>query len=144
MPRISHHRRMQPFRFEWRGAFSNDALNALHAEAFQHPVLNHDWVTRLERHSLGWVCAFDVDGALVGFVNVPWDGGPHAFIIDTVVAHHARGRGVGRRLVAIAAEQARAAGCRWLHVDFERRHSRFYLDACGFAPTAAGLVDLTR
>lgn len=38
----------------------------------------------MNRHSLGWVCA-RFDGALVGFVNVAWDGAAHAFILDTVV-----------------------------------------------------------
>jgi GNAT superfamily N-acetyltransferase len=133
-----------PYRFAWRGAFSNQAMNALHAEAFDHPVFDHDWFGQLQRHSLGWVCAFDADDALVGLVNVPWDGNAHAFIVDTVVADRAQGRGVGTRLIAIAAQNAKAAGCRWLHVDFEESASRFYLDACGFAPTDAGLIDLTR
>jgi GNAT superfamily N-acetyltransferase len=135
---------MQPYRFEWRAALPNGAMNELHAEAFEHPVADHDWVAQLERHSLGWVCAFDVDDALVGFVNVPWDGNAHAFIIDTAVAGRARGQGVGTRLIAIAAQNAKAAGCRWLHVDFDIRYTPFYLDACGFVPTAAGLIDLTR
>ncbi|HZN19806.1 MAG TPA: hypothetical protein VFB84_16720 [Micromonosporaceae bacterium] len=45
-------------------------------------------------------------------------------------------------LVAEATRQARAAGCRWLHVDFEDRHRAFYLDACGFTSTSAGLIAL--
>ena len=135
---------MQPYRFAWRGPFSNAAMNALHAEAFDHPVLDHDWVRQLEGHSLGWVCAFDADDALVGVVNVPWDGDAHAFIVDTAVTARVRGQGVGTRLVAIAARHAKAAGCRWLHVDFEQAVAPFYLTACGFAPTSAGLIDLTR
>jgi len=46
-------------------------------------------------------------------------------------------------VAAGAAEGARAAGCHWLHVDFEPELRVFYVDACGFASTAAGLVDLT-
>jgi GNAT superfamily N-acetyltransferase len=133
---------MQHYRFEWRATFTNEAMNALHAEAFNHPVLDHDWVGQLEDHSLGWACAFDRNDALVGFVNVPWDGDTHAFIVDTAVADRARGRGVGTQLVAVAKRHAKAAGCRWLHVDFDQPISRFYLDACGFVPTAAGLIDL--
>ena len=45
----------------------------------------HDWASRLHGHSLGWVCARR-DGELIGFVNVAWDGGAHAFVLDTVVA----------------------------------------------------------
>jgi hypothetical protein len=44
--------------------------------------------------------------------------------------------------VAIAVEESRAAGCEWLHVDFEDHLRSFYFDACGFQPTNAGLVRL--
>jgi hypothetical protein len=62
-------------RFEWRGEFLNEGLNRLHAEAFEHQITDHDWLQQVNAHSLGWVCAFEGDGELVGFVNVPWDGG---------------------------------------------------------------------
>ena len=83
-------------RYEWRAPFANAAVNALHAEGFAHPVLDIDWRSQVERHSLGWVCAFDAD-RLVGFVNVAWDGGVHAFVIDTLVAGDRRHDGIGRR-----------------------------------------------
>ena len=35
------------------------------------------------------------DDGLVGFVNVPWDGAVHAFVVDTSVALRARRRGIG-------------------------------------------------
>lgn len=41
-----------------------------------------------------------------------------------------------------AADGARTAGWEWLHVDVERRLERFSVDACGFPPTAAGLMRL--
>ncbi|WP_238431616.1 class I SAM-dependent methyltransferase [Streptomyces cavernae] len=97
-----------------------------------------DWPTRLGRHSLGWVWAWN-DDSLIGFVNVVWDGGVHAFILDTVVARHCRAQGVGAALVETAAHEARAAKCQWLHVDFEEHWRPYYLDACGFKETAAGL-----
>lgn len=132
-----------PYRFQWRAEFSNQWLNALHAEAFNHAVLDDDWLAQVRTHSLGWVCAFDGD-TLIGFVNVPWDGDLHAFIIDTAVLRRYERQGVGRRLVALAAERARAGGCQWLHVDFDEEGlRRFYFDACGFVPTIAGLIDLT-
>ncbi|MEV4535346.1 GNAT family N-acetyltransferase [Asanoa sp. NPDC049518] len=102
-----------------------------------------DWWDRVHRHSLGWVCARQ-GGALVGFVNVAWDGGSHAFVLDTVVDQVVRRQGVGARLVRLAADQARAAGVAWLHVDFEPHLRDFYLDACGFTPTHAGLIALDR
>ena len=128
--------------YEWRGPFRNAELSALHAAGFGQPAREHDWQAQAERHSLGWVCARDGAG-LAGFINVAWDGGSHAFILDTVVAPRLRHHGTGTRLVAVAAEGARAAGCAWLHVDFEPALGSFYWDTCGFRPTSAGLIDLS-
>ncbi|GLF99536.1 GNAT family N-acetyltransferase [Streptomyces yaizuensis] len=137
--------------YDWRGDFDNAAVDALHAEAFGHDPVPTDWRTRVHRHSLGWVCAREGggqsgqggSGGLVGFVNVAWDGGAHAFVLDTMVARNTRGSGVGTELVTTAARGARAAGCAWLHVDFEEHLRPFYLGACGFRPTDAGLIALT-
>ena len=125
----------------WRGKIDNDALNALHADAFGHGVYNDDWRTQTARHSLGWVTAHD-DGRLVGFLNVPWDGRVHAWLQDVIVSSLDRHRGIGRAMVAVAADHSRAAGCEWLHVDFDEEHREFYIDACGFKPSAAGLIEL--
>ncbi|HKN98769.1 MAG TPA: GNAT family N-acetyltransferase [Pseudonocardiaceae bacterium] len=130
-----------PVTYEWRGDFDNGSLNALHAEGFGHDRLDVDWRAMVHRHSLGWVCAHDGD-ELVGFVNVAWDGDMHAFVLDTLVATPFRRRGVGRQLVATAVHHARAAGCEWLHVDFEDHLTGFYFGACGFRPTNAGLIAL--
>ncbi|HBW21646.1 MAG TPA: GNAT family N-acetyltransferase [Actinobacteria bacterium] len=127
--------------YEWRGTFSNAELNALHAEGFGHRLLADDWQAQLSRHSLGWVCARDSED-LVGFVNVAWDGGVHAFILDTLVRASAQRRGVGTQLVLLAAQRARAAGCEWLHVDFEDHLRPFYFESCGFTPANAGLIAL--
>lgn len=127
--------------WEWRGAFTNEEINQLHAEGFDHAYAEDDWIDRLSRLSLGWVTARDGQG-LVGFVNVIWDGGAHAFIEDTLVSHRARRQGVGKRLLAVATEQAREAGCEWIHVDFDDHLKGFYFDACGFRPTNAGLIQL--
>jgi len=127
--------------YEWRGEFENAAVNALHAEGFGHAYLEDDWRAQVHRHSLGWVCAWE-DGALVGFVNVAWDGGVHAFVLDTMVAGRARRRGIGRGLVSTAVARAREAGCEWLHVDFEEHLVEFYFSGCGFTPTRAGLIAL--
>ena len=130
--------------FEWRGAFGNDEINALHAEAFRTRVFDEsdwNWWDLVSAHSLGWVVARD-DDVLVGFVNVLWDGLVHAWIQDTMVAVTTRGRGVGTRLVALATDGARTAGCEWLHVDFDDHLRDFYFLACGFRPTNAGLIAL--
>lgn len=128
--------------YEWRGGVDSAELNRLHAEGFDHRVLDDDWWGQLSRHSLGWVCARQ-DGGLVGFVNVAWDGGVHAFVLDTLVAGRLRRQGLGARLVAVATEHARAAGCEWLHVDFDDHLRPFYFERCGFTPTNGGLIALT-
>jgi ribosomal protein S18 acetylase RimI-like enzyme len=128
-------------RYEWRGEFTNDALNALHAEGFGHRLLTDDWWGQVNRHSLGWVCAYDGD-ELVGWVNVPWDGGVHAFIIDTLASPRVQRQGIGTELVAIAARESANAGCEWLHVDFDDHLAGFYFESCGFRPTQAGLIAL--
>ena len=92
------------------------------------------------QRSLTHVGAYD-GAVLVGFVNVAWDGGIHAFILDTCVDPVCRGQGVAGRLLAQAAETARARGAEWLHVDFEPGLEPLYRRA-GFGPTAAGLMRL--
>ncbi len=126
-------------RYTWRGEFENAEVNALHAEGFGHRVLEDDWSAQVQRYSLGWVCARDGDD-LIGWVNVPWDGGVHAFILDTLVASRMRRHGIGRQMIVIASEEARAAGCEALHVDFGPELTSFYIEACGFTPTPAGLM----
>lgn len=123
-------------RNEWRGYFGNDDLNQLHAAAFTHRVLDDDWWTQVTAHSLGWVCAYSND-SLVGFVKVAWDGGVHAFVLDTMVDQSVRRLGIGTRLVAEAVIGARQAGCEWLHVDFEGHLRDYYFEACGFTPADA-------
>ncbi len=131
----------EPTRYEWRGEFASAEVDALHAEGFDHALLGDDWRGQVERHSLGWVCARQGD-RLVGFVNVAWDGSVHAFVLDTMVTAAARRQGIGAELVAEAVRGSRAAGCEWLHVDFEDHLRAFYFDACGFTPTNAGLIQL--
>jgi GNAT superfamily N-acetyltransferase len=101
------------------------------------------WWDQVRPHSLGWVTARLGDGALVGFVNVAWDGADHAFLVDTKTRPDRQRRGIGTAVVRLAALRARDAGCEWLHVDFESRYRSFYLEACGFAGTDnAGLIHL--
>lgn len=129
--------------YEWRGAFDDAEVDSLHAEGFGHAPSRDGWWGRVTRHGRGWVCA-RANGALVGFVNVAWGGASHAFILDTVVAQTMRRRGIGVRLIVVAVDEARAAGVGWLHVDCERDLRDFYLEACGFTPTPAGLIALSQ
>jgi tRNA(Met) C34 N-acetyltransferase TmcA len=60
-----------------------------------------------------------------------------------MVASDSRNHGIGATLVSTAREACRQAGCEWLHVDFGSDLLRFYHQACGFAPTSAGILHLT-
>ena len=113
-------------------------LSALHHRAFspdqpEPDAATRPWADRLERHSLTWVGAFSA-GRLVGFVHAVWDGGTHAFILDTMVDPGFQRLGIGRDLVAGNRRGIRA-GCDWVHVDYEPEYATFYEHACGFRPT---------
>ncbi len=82
------------------------------------------------------------DGSLVGFVNVAWDGGDHAFLLDTRVRADLQRRRIRTELVRRAVLHAQHAACEWMHVDFEMGLAPFYLEACGFRSTPAGLIHL--
>ncbi|MDL2397427.1 GNAT family N-acetyltransferase [Rhizobium mayense] len=116
----------------------NKALNALWATAWQEAAAR-DFSAILSR-SLAHIGAFD-GMRLVGFVNVAWDGGIHAFILDTCVAPEFRRQGIATRLVEMATNVARDRGAEWLHVDFEPHLTGFYRSLV-FAATEAGLIRL--
>jgi GNAT superfamily N-acetyltransferase len=87
---------------------------------------------------LAHICAYH-DGRLVGFIKLAWDGGIHAFVLDTTVHPDYQRRGIGRWLVERAVEVAGRSGVEWLHVDYEPTLEVFYA-RCGFRPTPAGLM----
>jgi ribosomal protein S18 acetylase RimI-like enzyme len=126
---------------DWRGPLTDDEMVDLVKSHGGRPVPG--WWDRIRPHSFGWVTARDGTGLLVGFVNVVTDGGDHAFLIDPKTRGTHQRRGIGTRLVTFAAEHAQAAGCEWLHVDFEDELAAFYFHACGFEPTRAGLIHLS-
>ena len=126
--------------YSWRSPVADEEMVELVRSHGGRPEVG--WWDRIRPHSLGWVTARIADGALVGFVNVAWDGGDHAFLLDTKTRGTHQRRGIATRLVGIAAHEAKAAGCEWLHVDFQDELAPFYLDACGFRTTAAGLIHL--
>lgn len=119
---------------------ANAELAPLSAAAWGHLEDNHfDFQAVLQR-SLCHVGAYAGD-RLVGFVNVAWDGGMHAFLLDTQVHPDFQRRGIATQLVLTATEQSRRRGAHWLHVDFEPHLESFYRN-CGFRPTLAGLIKL--
>lgn len=117
---------------------SPEDLNDLFSAAWEdHSKRNFGSILR---RSLAYVCAYSGE-SLIGFVNVAWDGGRHAFLLDTTVHPERRLQGIGRELVRLAAAEAKDRGVEWLHVDFEP-HLRPFYDGCGFRTTDAGLMRL--
>lgn len=116
----------------------NAALNALFATAWEGHT-ESDFGPVLSR-SLLYMCAYAGE-TLVGFVNLAWDGGVHAFLLDTTVHAQWQHQGIGRRLVIRAVEAARERGIEWIHVDYEPHLGSFY-QSCGFQPTLAGIIHL--
>ena len=128
-----------PIELTWRGPVTDAEMVELVESHGGEAVPG--WWDRVSPHSLGWVAARD-GGALVGFVNVAWDGCDHAFLLDTKTRGSHQHEGIGTAVVRLAVERARDAGCEWLHVDFRSELRPFYLGACGFRSTDAGLVHL--
>ena len=124
----------------WRGPLTDDEMVDLVGSHGGTPVPG--WWDLIRPQSLGWVTARLGHGEVIGFVNVVSDGGDHAFLIDTKTRGSYGRRGVGTRVVKFAARHAKAAGCKWLHVDFDDHLAAFYFGACGFEPTNAGLINL--
>ena len=126
--------------YQWRGEVEDEELVSL-TQSHGGRASPGSW-DRSRPYSLGWVSGRHDDGSLVGFVNVAWDGGDHAFLLDPKVRPVHQHAGVGTELVRKAVVHAKEAGCEWLHVDFEDDLALFYFEACGFPPTQAGLIHL--
>ncbi len=129
---------MMPVTYQISPSVENTALNALFSAAWDAHQLT-DFEAK-HRYSLLYVCAFAGD-RIVGYVNAAWDGGVHAFLLDTTVHPDYQHQGIGSRLVREAADAAKIRGIEWLHVDFEPHLTDFYR-ACGFVHTEAGLMNL--
>jgi GNAT superfamily N-acetyltransferase len=113
-------------------------LNALFAAAW--PTHGPREFQPILRQSLAYLCAMRVD-RLIGFVNLAWDGGDHAFVLDPTVHPDFQRRGIGTWLLRECVALARDRGVEWLHADFEPGLTPFYR-AAGFRPTEAGLIRL--
>jgi GNAT superfamily N-acetyltransferase len=118
---------------------TNAELDRLYAASWPSHHPPYDFRPELER-SLAYVGAY-LEGNLVGFVRLAWDGSVHAFLLEPTVRPDLRRRGIGRSLVARAVAVARECGLEWVHVDYEP-HLRDFYRACGFIPTDAGLIRL--
>ncbi|QII05323.1 GNAT family N-acetyltransferase [Rhodococcoides fascians A25f] len=128
---------------DYRVNFSVDdaELSQLHRRAFGGEYELTPWRARLDTHSKSWVGAF-TNGQLCGFVHAVWDGGRHAFLLDTAVDPALQRRGIGTTLVARIVADLRGSGIEWVHVDYQPYLHEFYSAGCGFSATAAGLLRL--
>jgi GNAT superfamily N-acetyltransferase len=126
--------------YEWRGAITDrEMVQLVDSYGGSSEV---GWWDRIRPFSMGWVVGRLVDGGVAGLVNVAWDGGDHAFLVDTKVRADLHRHGIGTVLVRIATQQAKDAGCEWLHVDYDERLAPFYVGACSFRSTPAALIHL--
>ena len=92
-------------KFVPRFAVDDQQLSMLHARAFAGNTTDvRPWSQRLEKHALTWVGAFDAE-QLVGFIQVIWDGGAHAFLLDTAVDPDRRHHGIGANLVNLPVQR---------------------------------------
>jgi ribosomal protein S18 acetylase RimI-like enzyme len=128
--------------YAWRGELTDAEMVELVESHGGNAVAG--WWDRIRPFSLGWVTARR-GGVVVGFVNVAWDGGDHAFLLDPKTRGSEQRQGIGTELVRLATHHAREAGCEWLHVDFAAELAPFYFEACGFRRAeAAGLIHLSQ
>ena len=128
----------EPIRYEVNPPVANQQLNELISRAWQ--VLDDRDFEPVLARSLIYICAFAGE-TLVGFVNVAWDGGVHAFLLDTTVHPNYQRCGIGTELVTRASTAAMLAECEVLHVDYDERLAPFF-EACGFKATHAGSIRL--
>jgi GNAT superfamily N-acetyltransferase len=117
---------------------TNEQINDLFAAAWPNHITSD--FHQVMGHSLLYVCAY-VDERMVGFVNMAWDGGIHAFLLDTTVHPDFQRQGIGVQIVRTAVDEARERGIEWVHVDYEPHLRKFY-ERCGFKRTEAGVINL--
>jgi GNAT superfamily N-acetyltransferase len=126
--------------YQLQPALDNGMLNALFATAWpDHEASDFSQTLAV---CLTYFGAFTVQGELIGFVKVAWDGGVHGFLLDPTVHPAWRRQGIGRQLVRLAIDEARQRGLAWLHVDYAPELEAFYA-GCGFVHTSAGLFNLS-
>jgi ribosomal protein S18 acetylase RimI-like enzyme len=125
-------------RYERKPLLSGQALGEL-LDPDLHEAERDDYSEILAR-SLIWICAYDGE-KLVGYCNVAWDGGVHAFLLDPTVRKEYRHRGIGTKLVREAlAAASQHPKLEWVHVDASAELMQRFYEPAGFRPTPAGLV----
>lgn len=124
--------------FALRSPVTNVELNALFTTAW--PSHTSSDFQPVLRASLTYICAY-AGTQLVGFINLAWNGGSHAFILDTTVHSSFQRQGIGSQLLRQAVQVAHSHRIVWLHVDYEPHLDSFYR-SCGFRSTMAGILNV--
>ena len=96
--------------YEWRGSLTDAEMVALVESLGGRPAVG--WRDRVRQFSLGWVTARADDGVLVGFANVAWDGGDHAFLLDPKTRSTRQREGIGTAVVALVVQACEGGGLR--------------------------------
>lgn len=80
--------------------------------------------------------------ALLIMHNLAHRGAPSAIVEDVVVAQDQQGRGIGRRMMAHAMQQAREAGCYKLALSSSarRKGAHAFYESLGFAQHGLSFV----
>ena len=123
----------------WRGPLLDAEMTDLVASYGGTPVPG--WWNTIRPHSFGWATARAADDVVVGFVNIVTDGGDHGFLVTRRRAAPSSGAAsppAWSRSRPSTPGRPAASGCTSTSTTLRA----FYLEACGFEPTAAGLIHL--
>lgn len=113
----------------------------LSEEAYWSPGVGRDVVDRAIDHSLCFG-AYDDDGSQIGFARVVTDHATFAWVCDVFVVAPARGRGVGKALVAAIVEHPSVRGVRRIVLATEDAHGLY--EQFGFTPPSDAYKWLVR
>ena len=92
---------------------------------FNHPEAAATLHRLIEDRSLGRAWVIEADAEPVGYVILTLGysleyGGRDAFVDELYLDASSRGRGIGRRVLALVEQEARSLGVRALHLEVER------------------------
>ncbi|WP_372789422.1 GNAT family N-acetyltransferase [Paraconexibacter sp.] len=101
----------------------------LSEDAYWSPGVSRETVDRSIDHSLCFG-AYDDEGGQIGFTRVVTDHATFAWVCDVFVLPHARGRGVGKALIAAVVAHPSVASVRRVMLATEDAHGLY--EAFGF------------